>query len=373
MLKRILSLIFTLIPMLAAAQVRNTFDKGLEGWLITGDNSCEWQPIQGNPGGCLDVNDWASGDLNVAVAPHQFLGDWSNMPEDTILSLDYRFSNEGGSIFTQHIFEISGPGGTARSSELYSPPPTDLWRNYEVDLNPAHWNMLWGSWTALTANITSLRVAAEFVDGDESLMMDNISLSMTPIQVFADCLTATFSKEGTGDWSFSGTSSSNPGIGGNPGGFVALEDDSNANTYAYVPSRFLGDWSTLDGSGKLSVDIRVFNSQGINRGAPEFVTISGSGGVAHYPLYPGEVPDNPLEWRRIEIPIDGSLWTVDEGSWTEILQSVDTCRLDLEFFDGPEDVGFDNFSRLSSSCSLIIFIDGFDSGGTSAWSYTPSR
>jgi hypothetical protein len=55
------------------------------------------------------------------------------------------------------------------------------------------------------------------------------------------------------------------------------------------------------------------------------------------------VPTSPIEWRRIQIPIDSSAWTMVEGTWGALLADVRECRLGLEFADGTETVGLDNF------------------------------
>ena len=57
------------------AQVSTDFDTDLEGWMVTGDNSATWEDTTGNPGGCLSVNDWATGSMNYIIAPPPYLGD----------------------------------------------------------------------------------------------------------------------------------------------------------------------------------------------------------------------------------------------------------------------------------------------------------
>src|SRR5688572_9339899 len=48
--------------------------------------------------------------------------------------------------------------------------------------------------------------------------------------------------------------------GGNPGGFIQLNDSlSPTFTALYAPASFLGDWSSLNGIGALRYDFRVFS------------------------------------------------------------------------------------------------------------------
>ena len=55
------------------------FDAGSEGWTAAGDGTMEWKSSGGNPGGYLQISDWATGDWHWAVAPLSWAGDWRNL------------------------------------------------------------------------------------------------------------------------------------------------------------------------------------------------------------------------------------------------------------------------------------------------------
>ncbi len=344
-----LALLLPLPP--AVAQVSSTFDAGLDGWQVTGDNASTWQPTGGNPGGCLAVNDLAEGDYNYAVAPPRYLGDWSAATAADSLAVDYRLETLSGSPLSRSVFVISGPGGRAASAAVH--PPELVWTTYQVALDPALWTVEAGDWASILANVTSLRVNGEFVYGEEGLWADNVTLSLTPSPVFLPCVLADFNDGGTGDWSFVGGTSSNPGSGGNGGGYLRVEDTAGAVSYAFAPASFGGDWSALDGSGRVTVDLRLLGASGAVVGAAELIRLSGPGGVAHVALAAGEVPANPLEWRRVEVPVDAAAWTLDQGSWAGLLSSVQEVRLQVEVADGTQVVGLDNFGRLSPGCETV--------------------
>ena len=68
------------------------FDAGPDGWTVAGDGTMEWKPTGGNPGGYLQVSDWASGDWHWVVAPVNWTGDWRNLIGSSIafdLKTDY--------------------------------------------------------------------------------------------------------------------------------------------------------------------------------------------------------------------------------------------------------------------------------------------
>jgi hypothetical protein len=342
-------LVFVSSPV--AGQVSTTFDADLDGWLVTGDNSTQWQATGGNPDGCLDVNDLATGQLNWAIAPSRYHGDWTGATTADSISVDYLLDRLSGSFLSNPTFILSGPGGRAESAEIT--PPELVWTTSTVTLDPNEWTVTSGDWASLMANVTSVRVGGEFVNGSEELLIDNVVLSFTPSFIFVPCVLDDFNDGTTGDWSFADSSSSNPDDGGgNGGGYVRIGDTGGVLSKAFAPATFLGDWSSLDGTGTLMFDLRVLSSSGIVTGSSELVRLSGPGGVAVVSMDPEDVPTSPIEWRRIQIPIDSSAWTMVEGTWGALLADVRECRLGLEFADGTETVGLDNFGRFANTCEI---------------------
>jgi hypothetical protein len=338
----------------ASAQVRSPFDAGLEGWLITGDNRFAWNATDGNPGGCLDVNDRAIGGMNYAVAPLAWLGDWSAFATTDTLSFDLYLDNtSGGSRVGQYMFRIAGPGGAAWAIDVQAHyPPQQTWTTYSVALDPANWTLTAGAWSALLASVQSVRLCAEFVDGGEIARIDNVRLSATPRRVFVANANETFSEGDTGDWTFVNTGGiSNPGSGGNGGGYAQVVDGTGP-THALAPARFLGDWRPLDGRGRLSFDLRMVAFAGVPQGAVPFVSLAGPGGAAHVVLTPAEVPLSTRIWKRFAYPLDAASWTLTRGTWGELLADVRELRIDLELFSGAETVGLDNVQRAPETTPL---------------------
>lgn len=341
----------------AASQVASTFDADLDGWKINGDNSAVWLGTAGNPPGCLDVNDLATGSMNWAIAPVKFLGDWSGFTAEDTLSFDvYEVNTSGGAWLTVQQVRIAGPYGAAwaNAAAVPTPPATGVWLTGRIPFDAAYWTVESGLWEALLTNITSLRIFAEWVNGDEVTRLDNVRLSATPGSVTTECVESTFTEAGIGDWSFEGAgTASNPGSGGNGGGFLQVADRTGANSYGFAPPAFLGDWSSLDGSGSLTLDIRVLSAAGTNLGSPDFIRLAGPGGTAHVALSAGDLTIPPRVWKRFTFPLQASGWVVDAGSWAALLAQVTECRLDLEYYDGTETVGLDNFGRRAAGCPPI--------------------
>jgi hypothetical protein len=335
----------------ARAAVETHFDTDLEGWRITGDNASAWNAAGGNPGGCLSVNDLAIGDDNRAVAPPIYLGNWGGLGVQDSLGLDYYFQNtSGGSIVpAPNVFRIAGPGGAAHAIPNYAPPQL-AWTTAKISLSPADWILESGTWSALLAHVNSLTIAGEFVSGGELVLLDNIRLTGNVAPVFESCVGETFSAAGLGDWSFANTGgTTNPGSGGNGGGFCQVADAVDVS-YAYAPSRYLGNWSSLDGIGELTIDLRILSSGGSAVDIPEFIRLSGPGGTAVVPMLAGDLPPVGRIWRSYAFPLQAASWTLTAGTWAGLLGNVTECRLQVEFINGTEVVGFDNFARLTPGC-----------------------
>ncbi len=355
----ILSVFALLIGWVAApvgAQITTTFDTDLEGWMVTGDNGFVWH-AEGNPPGSLDVNDYATGARNYAVAPSSYHGDWSGFTVSDTLSVDIYYYHTAGGYESggSYMFRISGPGGSAWAIDPVAQyPPEYVWTNYQVAIDSAEWNVTEGTWAALLDNVTSLRVNAEFWNGDEEVFVDNVVLTSSPQAIFYTCAQSVFNTGDTEDWTFQGTGgASNPGSAGNGGGYCKITEKGGQNSYGLAPSMFLGDWSSFDGSGYVTIDIRIISHSGTNNGAPEFIRLSGNGGVAHVSLDASELPADRRIWKTFSYPIDSSAWTLDSGTWAGLIANVEEIRIDLEFYDSTESIGFDNFGRGLHTCPRI--------------------
>lgn len=337
----------------ARAAVTSGFDTGLDGWRVTGDNAMTWSSTGGNPGGCLAVNDLATGDNNLSVAPPAFLGDWRSMSGADSLVLDVRFVNtSGGALYDgPYFFRIAGPGGAA-TALAGTIPPQNAWSRIGVRIDPDEWAMESGTWSALLADVNTLMIESEYVTGDENVWLDNIRLTGGVTHVVAACVVETFDAD-LADWSFQDTGgASNPGSGGNSGGFCEVRDASNTS-YAFAPSRFLGDWSSLAATGVFTIDVRLMSASAAPVDVAQFIRLSGPGGVASVPMPAASLPPAGRMWRTFAYPLDGSAWTVSSGTWAALLANVTECRIQAEFTNATEVVGLDNVGRVLPACGTI--------------------
>ena len=124
--------------------------------------------------------------------------------------------------------------------------------------------------------------------------------------------------------------------GGNPNGYIRFSDVSGGAAYIYAPSQYLGDWSSIDGTGYISFDHTILNI-GVNPTYyPYQIVISGPGGEAEWV---GATPSQTTPWQTINAPIVETEWTVSSGSWSELLLDVSNFAIRIELISNAEPTG----------------------------------
>ena len=165
--------------------VESTFDSDLEDWsaLNPSHNNVYWSSTGGNPTGCMKSKDIDPHSGAQVIAPSGFLGDWSDLDGIGYVRYDSKvFDLSGFPITNEPRITITGPAGTA--SYTFAAPCTTFWQTYQVSLTEALWTVNPpGAWDALLANVTELRLGADYTKGRDINGFDNICVGPTaPIQ-----------------------------------------------------------------------------------------------------------------------------------------------------------------------------------------------
>jgi len=142
---------------------------------------------------------------------------------------------------------------------------------------------------------------------------------------------------------------------GNPDGYLRLDDNNTQPTFAIAPSKFLGDWSRLDGVGEISYEHRIIHpGSDVLEYRPYTIIISGPGGSA---LWEGATPHGITQWTGNQVQLIETEWQVTSGAWQPLLANVEEMRIWIEQVSGsdaPGDIdGIDNvcFNKPSGACS----------------------
>ena len=168
-----------------------------------------------------------------------------------------------------------------------------------------------------------------------------ILIALAPNNVLATTIAFSDFDAGLDGWFTAGDGvSSHQPTGGNPNGFLqSVDQPTGLNTDAFAPSKFLGDWSALDGQGFISVDFKMISACCAISEGMEF-WISGPGGSASRRLPISEGPF--FQWTTYTIDLVESEWNISRGSWGPMLENIDTLRFDMEHVARDETTGLDN-------------------------------
>jgi len=340
---------------LSRAQILTDFENdSLDGWRSEGDGSYYLEVNSGNPGNCMRIDDDATGELNIAIAPLLFTGNWSAADSSDSLTTDVYISLINGTELTdQWAFRISGPGGSATSQAFT--PPLGQWHHIAIALDSSQWQMTSGNWQSLIDYINHLEVRAEYINGDEFVRLDNLGLSFSPVPVkITPLILSDFEKGLYEGWTFEQSGGTSiPTSGGNPGRYVRITDGTGLSQ-ALAPPKFLGDWGALDGAAAVQFDLQITNFSGPLVLSDFWIKISGPGGQAVVPM------DSSLstafsQWKTFSFLIDAESWQLEAGTWEALIADVRELRLIVEYISGSEIIWLDNF-RITNSPPLADFI-----------------
>jgi len=336
------------------AQVITDFDTdSLENWRSEGDGQYYLELDAGNPGNCMRVNDDATGNTNLAIAPLQYIGNWSAVDTSDSVITDLFVSKISGT-HTQNLwaFRISGPGGTATSSAITL--VLEQWNHIAISLDSSNWNISSGSWQELLKHVNHFEIRAEYVNGDEFVRLDNIKLTFSPLVVPVNPpLVSNFEKGNFEGWTFENSGGvSIPTSGGNPGKYIRISDGASI-TQAIAPPKYLGDWNSLNNNAAIMLDLKVSNFTGVLLLSDFLIKISGPGGAATIPM-DSTISKAFNQWHTFGFLISQADWTLENGDWNSLISDIRELRIITEYINGSEIVWFDNF-RISNSPPVAEF------------------
>jgi hypothetical protein len=179
-----------------------------------------------------------------------------------------------------------------------------------------------------------------------------LATASLPLGAQSGTLATTFDTD-LGGWTTSGGVAVYRASGGNPGGYLFVDNSEQDVVLAAAPQKFRGDLRAYSG-GTLSFDGNMLQrgpdppnrfwtdqeaaAYGGNYGT---VTIRGAGLVARKDLEPREPPLQ--SWKHYSTPFTAAAFGVSEANWTSILTNVTGITVSLEAIYGQEMQGFDNF------------------------------
>lgn len=325
-----------------------TFDTDLEGWTVDGDNTFFWNATDGNPGGCLEVQDDAAGPWSRATAPPEYLGSWAAFTAaDSLIyeAIHIPSATQPGN--PPYIFRIEGPGGAAQ----WDPPgfPANTWNRFAAPIDSTQWNVVAGEWSNIVANVGKLLVAVEMISGSETVRIDNVCLTGLPSgSLYRECEVANF-ELGTPGWTSQDATLAAVGSDGDGGSDYMRVTQTDPAGRVIAPDWWSGDWSGLDGDGTISF-LFTFLGNTVEPGRQIRLELSGPGGAAFVSASTdGYALPNRL-WIPFSWPLAAGSWTVTSGTWAGLLADVTELAVSCDYATGNDVFGLDSFRRVASTC-----------------------
>ncbi|MDA9101149.1 PEP-CTERM sorting domain-containing protein [Omnitrophica bacterium] len=167
----------------------------------------------------------------------------------------------------------------------------------------------------------------------------------------------------TEGWTATGATVSHESIGGNPGGFLKIEDSADDTFSAYPPPKFRGDLSGFDGD-LLTYDLLLISAprtipltsvgSGLGR-----IQLEGGGSNATFDYAPNPPIPSADFWTTYYVPMTAEAWSTTQANWEIVLSNVTNFHVILEPVNGST-VGLDNFgiAPVPEPSSLILLTTG---------------
>ncbi|MFT6679363.1 MAG: hypothetical protein ACJAZG_002041 [Granulosicoccus sp.] len=133
---------------------------------------------EGNPGGCIRIEESPNGQVSNLTLPGEFIGDWSQLTQDDFISFDYYLDSfcDEDIIDSEFVIQLVGESGKANAIANYIPSILS-WQNITVNLNESEWDVVEGTWDELLMDINLVRIRNEYIIGDELVFFDSFCLS----------------------------------------------------------------------------------------------------------------------------------------------------------------------------------------------------
>ena len=169
----------------AKADVASTFDTGADGWTLANNDPAStltYEASGGNPGGYILFTDGGQGADDVFSAPSKFLGnDLASYNQS--LSFDLLTSATADALSDTPLTITNGTGDSL--SLVIGAPVVNMWTSYSYALNASSGFLFDGGAAAtpaqiqaVLADVTSLYIPADVVNGVSTMGLDNVVLGV---------------------------------------------------------------------------------------------------------------------------------------------------------------------------------------------------
>jgi hypothetical protein len=120
--------------------------------------------------------------------------------------------------------------------------------------------------------------------------------------------------------------------GGSPDGYLQWAEPCSS-TFVVAPIQYLGDWSSLIGTGAIDFNLRIDHLPSNGSALPYEVRLSGPLGSAKWLATP---PTSVHGWRHFQIPLDAASWQLTSGNWVDLMHGIGRFEIRIRQFSNTD-------------------------------------
>ena len=214
--------------------------------------------------------------------------------------------------------------------------PLFTWTHYEVDLSPASFGVNQATFDGIVTNVAELRILAEFTASAETVGLDNVLVTATPVEVHQTNLISRFNDGTIQGWrpvddvTLSAVELGQPNFG------LKADDWMDGRSYKVAtPVTWAGDWRQY---GQLNFDMHWTPGHAASFPNAELVRIFGANGqtLSWLASLTADV------WTHRTIPLTPESFGVSATQLEAVLAHVSEMWIFGEFTDSDDITHLDN-------------------------------
>jgi hypothetical protein len=232
-------------------------------------------------------------------------------------------------------------GANSDTMSWNGPTPLWTWTHYEISLEKDSFGVDQATFDGIMANVAEVRILAEFTTDVETVGIDNVRLTATPVTVYSEDLVERFDyatvdpvDNSVAGWTPVDDVTFSIEDDGRPSRCLHGNDWRDGRLFKMAsPSGWAGDWS---GFTELSFDFR-WDSGGGPAGE-DFVKIFGANGSVL--TWSTSLGDNV--WQHHSIPLVPATFGVDQATFDGVMAYVNQVWIQGEYDSGDDQAYLDN-------------------------------
>lgn len=328
-----------LAPCGHAAELSSNFDTSADSWFVSDPTTTLTVEATGGAGGGYLQGTGSSGaGMWYFVSPSAWSGDWSaykTLKFDLgIPSRHYADSDSAGMVVIT--------GANSQTMTWTGPTPLWTWTHFDVSLTAESFGVDASTFGSIMANVVNVRILGEFTTATESVGLDNVVLTTTPVTIHGADLVERFTgavatplKDSLAGWSRVDDVDITPSAEGFPLFSLYCNDWQDGRLFKVAsPESWAGDWR---GFSEIRFDLK-WRANGSGTPGSQLLRIFGANGQQL--SWSTALVNN--QWTHFAIPLTPAAFGVDAATFDGVMSFVSKIWITGEWGDGDDELWLDN-------------------------------